>query len=132
MNGKTIGYWITTGLLALGTTGTGVVKLLNPPEMIQNFENLGYPTYLIRFLGLWYVLAVVALLAPKLGRVKEWAYAGLFFAFSGALFSHLANGDAIAETIPLMVFLALTVGSYVLRPADRTLDGRGVGVPADS
>ncbi len=128
MTGKTIGYWITTGLLALGTTGTGVFKLLSPPEMIQNFEHLGYPTYLIRFLGFWYVLGVIAILAPKLGRAKEWAYAGLFFAFSGALFSHIANGDAIAETVPLMVFLGLTAGSYLLRPAERCL----VDVSTDS
>ena len=128
MTGKTIGYWITTGLLALGTTGTGVFKLLSPPEMIQNFEHLGYPTYLIRFLGFWYVLGVIAILAPKLGRAKEWAYAGLFFAFSGALFSHIANGDTIAETVPLMVFLGLTAGSYLLRPAERCL----VDVSTDS
>lgn len=121
MNAKTIGYWITTAMLSLGSLGSGIFKLLSPPEMIQNFEHLGYPTYLIRFLGLWYVAAVIALLAPKLGRVKEWAYAGLFFVFTGALFSHLANGDAIAETIPLIVLAALTVGSYVLRPADRRL-----------
>ena len=128
MNGKKIGYWITTAILSLGAAGTGVFKLLSPPEMIQNFEHLGYPTYLIRFLGFWYVSAVIALLVPKLGRVKEWAYAGLFFAFSGALFSHFANGDAIGETVPLMVLLALTVASYVLRPADRRL----VDLPAES
>lgn len=121
MNGKTIGYWITTGMLSLGAVGSGVFKLLSPPEMVQNFEHLGYPTYLIRFLGFWYVAAAIALLAPKLGRVKEWAYAGLFFAFSGALYSHLANGDAIGETVPLMVLTALTFGSYLLRPAERRL-----------
>lgn len=54
-------------------------------------------------------------------KTKEWAYAGLFFAFSGALYSHIANGDAIAETLPPMVPTALTAGSYLLRPADRRL-----------
>ena len=121
MTARTIGYWITTALLSLGAAGSGVFKLLSPPEMIQNFEHLGYPTYLIRFLGFWYLSAAIVLLAPKLGRLKEWAYAGLFFAFSGAIFSHLANGDAVAETIPLMGLTLMTVGSYVLRPADRRL-----------
>lgn len=28
---------------------------------------------------------------------KEWAYAGFFFAMSGAVFSHLAVGDVLME-----------------------------------
>src|SRR2546429_456456 len=37
---------------------------------------------------IWKIFGVVALLAPKFPLLKEWAYAGFFFAMSGAIFSH--------------------------------------------
>jgi hypothetical protein len=47
----------------------------------------------MRILSVWYVLAGIALLAPNYARLKEWAYAGLIFNYTGAAFSHLAVGD---------------------------------------
>jgi hypothetical protein len=51
--------------------------------------------------------------------VKEWAYAGFFFAMSGAVFSHLACGDEAKELFGPLLLLTLTVVSWYFRPADR-------------
>jgi DoxX-like family len=50
-------------------------------------------------LGVWYVLAGVAILAPRFPRLKEWAYAGLIFNYTGAAASHLAAGDSIGALV---------------------------------
>ena len=57
------------------------------------FRHLGYPTYLLPFVGTAKILGVAAVLFPGFGRVKEWAYAGLVFDLTGALHSHLSVGD---------------------------------------
>jgi hypothetical protein len=45
------------------------------------------------FLGTAKILGVIAVLVPGAGRLKEWAYAGLIFDITGALYSHLSVGD---------------------------------------
>src|SRR4051812_21937839 len=90
-------YWIATAWLALGMISTGIVQLLKVKEEAELFNRLGYPGYLLTMLGIWKLLGVIAVLLPKLPRLKEWAYAGFFFAMSGAIFSHLAVGDGAKE-----------------------------------
>jgi hypothetical protein len=89
---------------------------------------LGYPEYVMTLLGAWKVLGAVALLAPGLPRLKEWAYAGAFFDLSGAVASHLLSGDAPSNAIPPFVIGMLAMASWALRPADRTL--AVIGSPA--
>jgi hypothetical protein len=60
-------------------------------------------------------------LVPKFPLLKEWAYAGLFFAMSGATFSRLAAGDSSGEILPSLLLLVLTVVSWHFRPADRRM-----------
>src|SRR5690606_28707552 len=86
-------YWIATIWLALGMTSTGIVQLIKMDEEVKNFNQLGYPEYLLTLLGVWKILGVVAVLLPKFPLLKEWAYAGFFFAMSGAIISHIASGD---------------------------------------
>jgi hypothetical protein len=64
---------------------------------------------------------VIAVLLPRYPVVKEWAYAGFFFAMSGAIFSHLANGDDPKELFGPTLLLILTVVSWYFRPAERKL-----------
>ncbi|HET6227517.1 MAG TPA: DoxX family protein, partial [Bacteroidia bacterium] len=52
---------------------------------------------------------------------KEWAYAGFFFAMSGAVYSHLANGDSPKELFGPCLLIALTIVSWYFRPAERKL-----------
>jgi uncharacterized membrane protein YphA (DoxX/SURF4 family) len=112
-------YWIFTLWLALGMLSTGVVQLLKPEEETARITHLGYPVYFLTILGVWKILGVVAVLVPKFPRLKEWAYAGFFFAMSGASFSHVALGDSAGEIFPSVLLLILTWVSWYFRPADR-------------
>jgi hypothetical protein len=63
---------------------------------------LGYPEYFIPFTGWAKLIGVIVLLIPGNGRIKEWAYAGLFFDLVAAVYS----GIAVSQTFdPLMLTL---------------------------
>jgi hypothetical protein len=112
-------YWIATVWLALGMLSTGTVQIIKMEEEVDVITNLGYPVYLLAILGVWKILGVVAVLLPKFPLVKEWAYAGFFFAMSGAVFSHLAIGDGAKEFFWPILLIILTVVSWYFRPAER-------------
>ena len=114
-------YWISTVWLALGMVSTAIVQLIKMPEGVAAVTRLGYPAYLLTILGVWKILGVVAVLIPRFPVLKEWAYAGFFFAMSGAVFSHLANGDGAKEFFGPTLLLILTVVSWYFRPADRKI-----------
>lgn len=114
-------YWIATVWLALGMLSTGIVQLIKMDEEVVIMKDLGYPLYFLTLLGIWKLLGVVAVLAPKFPVLKEWAYAGFFFAMSGAVFSHLAVGDSAITFFGPCLLLALTVVSWYFRPADRKM-----------
>jgi hypothetical protein len=86
---------------------------------VNNITQLGYPVYILTILGIWKILGVAAVLIPKYPLLKEWAYAGFFFAMSGATFSRIASGDPMNEMFPSLLLLILTVVSWYFRPADR-------------
>ncbi len=116
-------YWIATLWLALGMVSTAIGQLFNLPGQggSDMISHLGYPLYLLTILGVWKILGVAALLIPKFPLLKEWAYAGFFFAMSGAIFSHIAINDPIVEIFPGLLLLVLTVISWYFRPADRKI-----------
>lgn len=114
-------YWIATIWLALGMVSTGIVQLLKMKEEVDMMAHLGYPLYILTILGIWKMLGVVAVLIPKFPLLKEWAYAGFFFAMSGAVFSHLAAGDVAKEFFGPVLLLILTFVSWYFRPADRKI-----------
>jgi uncharacterized membrane protein YphA (DoxX/SURF4 family) len=86
---------------------------------IEVMRHLGYPAYLMTILGVWYVLAGVALLAPRFPRLKEWAYAGLVFTYTGAVASRLAVGDGVDTLEGPIIFIGLALASWALRPPGR-------------
>jgi hypothetical protein len=117
-------YWIATIWLALGMVATGAVQLFKAKEGqggLDMLTHLGYPAYLLTILGTWKILGVIAILIPKFPLLKEWAYAGFFFIMTGAIFSHMATGDAAAELIPSSLLLILTVISWYFRPLNRKI-----------
>jgi hypothetical protein len=117
-------YWISTLWLALGMLSTGAVQLLKDKEGAggaDSMVHLGYPDYLLTILGIWKLLGVITILIPKFPLLKEWAYAGFFFAMTGAVFSHVVSGDSINEIAPSLLLLILTVVSWYFRPADRKI-----------
>jgi hypothetical protein len=116
-----ITYWVATLWLALGMVSTGMVQLIKLPEEVVNFNSIGFPIYMMTVIGAWKMLGVVAVLVPKLPLLKEWAYAGFFFAMSGAIISHIAVGHGAKEVFGPVLLLVLTVVSWYFRPADRKL-----------
>jgi len=72
-------FWIITGLLSAFMLFSAIPDILVVPEAIKFMNGLGYPTYIIPFLGVAKLLGVIAILIPGSTRIKEWAYAGLFF-----------------------------------------------------
>ena len=114
-------YWIATIWLALGMVSTAIVQLLKIKEEVDMMTHLGYPLYFLAILGVWKLLGVVTVLIPKFPLLKEWAYAGFFFAMSGAVFSHLVSGDGAKELFGPILLIILTVVSWYFRPADRKM-----------
>jgi len=127
MKTKAIGYWTTTTLIALETLAGSVTDLahgrtmlVSGPPVVNVITQLGYPVYLLKILGVWKLLGAITLLVPRFPRLKEWAYAGIFFELTGAAASHAAHGNWRELTAPL-VLAVLTIASWALRPPNRTL-----------
>ena len=112
MRGKSITYWGVTGVFAAFMVLSAVPDVLRVPDAVAIFEHLGYPAYLLPFLGIAKILGVAIVLFPGFTRFKEWAYAGLVFDLFGALYSHLSVGDGIGEWIFPLIGLTLAAGSY--------------------
>ena len=115
-------YWITTGFLAFGMLAGGVQQLLQIGGYVEIITGLGYPLYLLSILGFWKILGVIAVLVPKFPLVKEWAYAGFFFAMSGAATSHIVEAQPIMEALPSLILLTVTAASWYFRPMDRRIN----------
>ena len=116
---RVIAYWTTTALLATECFVGGVMGALRLQPFRGIASHLGYPLYFMTILGVCYVSAGVVVLAPRLPRLKEWAYAGLVFNYAGAMASHLAVGDGAETLVGPAIFVALTAASWALRPAAR-------------
>ena len=114
-------YWIATLWAALGMTATATVQVFGKNASAAHVANLRYPAYFIILLGIWKYLGVIAMLIPKFPLLKEWAYAGIFFVLTGALYSHIAVSDPVSEMLPSLLLLVLILLSYYFRPADRKL-----------
>ncbi len=117
---KQIGYWVTTGLFAAAFLASGAAELASAPAVVAATRALGYPAYFVTILGVWKVLSAPALLAPRLPRLKEWAYAGIFFDLTGAAASHAFSGDPFGKVVTPLVLLLLAAASWALRPPSRT------------
>jgi hypothetical protein len=109
---KAIG-WTVTGLMAAFMLLSAIPDVLRIPAALDIMKHLGYPPYLLLFLGTAKTMGVLAILLPGIRRIKEWAFAGLTFDVSGALYSHLSVGDSPTGWAPAAVGLLLVAGSYV-------------------
>jgi len=118
---NSIAYWMTTGIVVFAMFSGGIAELAHRPETIDGMKQLGYPVYFVMILGFWKLLGSVALVIPGFPRVKEWAYAGIFFNMTGAAVSHLVCQDAAWHVGVTLGLATVTVASWSLRPASRTL-----------
>jgi len=116
-------YWIATVWLSLGLVSTAIIQIFGIKTEGagggQNVDHLGYPDYILPLLGIWKILAVVALLSPKRPLLKEWAYAGIFFTVTGALYSHIVVWDSVGLIAPALLYLVLIAVSWYFRPSEK-------------
>jgi hypothetical protein len=125
MKGRVLIRWVVTGLMASLMVLSAVPDIVRLPAALSVFNHLGYPTYLLRFLGTAKVLGVAAVLTPRLRTVKEWAFAGLTFDLVGAMYSHVSVGDPLRAWLPAAIGLGLMIGSYIAyRSAPTSRDDR--------
>jgi DoxX-like family len=117
----TITFWTLTVGLAWELGFGGFSDLVQLEYVRVTVGRLGYPLYLLSILGFWKVLAAIVLLVPRFLLLKEWAYAGSFFVFSGAAASYLAAGDGFAKWIGPTIGAAVTLASWAVRPPETTI-----------
>ena len=126
---KPVAYWITTTIVAFVLLGGGIASVAMLHDNVEGMARLGYPAYMLAILGVWKLLGGIVLVAPKLPRLKEWAYAGIIFDLTGAAASWAAvggSGEAFHIVAPLII-AGFAVASWALRPQSRTV---GVIFPA--
>jgi len=109
----------------------GVAQLARLPGTVEGFVRiLHYPPYFVTILGFWKVAGAIAILVPRFPRLKEWAYAGIFFDLTGAAASSAAVGVYGAYAFHILaplIIAGLTVASWALRPENRRI---GILIPA--
>jgi len=110
----TILYWVFTIIFALLMLFSAVGGLQPSAGAIKIMhDGLGYPVYFIRFISIAKVLGVIAILLPQFNRVKEWAYAGLFFDLAGALYSGIATaGNFDPMILTMFIWIIPGILSY--------------------
>ena len=104
-------YYISTGLLTLLMLFSAGMYFFNHAEVAGMFTNFGYPTYIIYPYAIAKLLGLVALWFISNKVIKEWAYAGFFFAFILAFFAHVMIGDG--DQMGAVVAMVLLIASYV-------------------
>jgi uncharacterized membrane protein len=111
----TLIYWIVTGLFAAFMIFSSISNVTLAPEAVAMLSGrLGYPEYIIPFLGIAKILGAIAILVPSFRRIKEWAYAGLFFDLFGAFFSLLKVEGPQPSVFFMLIFIGLLLASYFL------------------
>ena len=109
----TVLYWVFTGLLSALMLLGAIPDLMSVPDAVTLFNHLGYPAYLLPFLGVAKILGVIAILVPGFPRIKEWAYAGFVFDLAGAMYSSIAVHDPASGWAIFIIGFLLIAGSYI-------------------
>jgi hypothetical protein len=118
---RPVGYWVVTSVVVAECAVGGAMDLLHMAPFYPMMIDLGYPTYLAGILGTAKIIAAVVLAAPRLPRLKEWAYAGVMINMIGAAASQVAAHQALSNVLPPAMFAALALLSWAWRPPTRRL-----------
>jgi len=108
-----IAFWIFTILFSALILLGSISDMFSVPQALAEFKRLGYPAYLSPFLGVAKTLGIIAILVPGFPRLKEWAYAGLFFDITGAFYSGICVGDSVGQLAMFGIVYILLFGSYI-------------------
>jgi uncharacterized membrane protein YphA (DoxX/SURF4 family) len=115
-------YWTFTALFAAFMLMSGIQNLMVTPEWVTIMNNLGYPSYLLPFMGVAKCLGVLALVVPGYPRIKEWAYAGFFFDLVGATYSVVVKeGPQLPHTFMLVLLVVMGLSYFYHHKRQRQL-----------
>ena len=114
MKKTTIFYWIVTILFAAFMAMSGFFDAISAPQALEVFRDLKLPEYLSPFLGIAKLLGAITIVIPGFPRLKEWAYAGLFFDLLGATYCSLASGHPASQATFMILPVAFLFISYAL------------------
>lgn len=106
-------YWIFTGLFAAFMLSSAIPDILVLDDAAKFITDLGYPKYIVAFLGVAKLLGSIAILIPGFPRIREWAYAGLFFDLIGATYSAIALGGFQLPMLFMILPFGLGTLSYI-------------------
>jgi hypothetical protein len=107
-------YWVFTGLFGAVMLFSAIPDIIVVPDAVAFVtDKLGYPKYIIPFLGVAKTLGVIAILIPGFPRIKEWAYAGLFIDLVGATYSNICVDGFQPGMAGMIVFFGLGALSYI-------------------
>ena len=118
--GRKIAYWSTTmiaGVMLL----ISLTYLTGSEQVVSGFAKEGYPQHLRIVLGVAKPAAAIVLLVPGLALLKEWAYAGVTFAWVMASIAAYLSGESAQIWCMPIALLAILAVSYVTRPPSRRL-----------
>jgi uncharacterized membrane protein YphA (DoxX/SURF4 family) len=106
-------YWVFTilfaGLMIFSSVG-GLGPNEQTLEMIH--KGMGFPVFFIQFISYAKIAGAMAILIPGLSRIKEWAYAGLFFDLTGAVVSIIASFGFNAGMLGMLMWFVTGILSY--------------------
>ena len=107
-------YWIFTGLFSAFMLATSIPYVISGKDVIQLLhEQLGYPLYIIPFLGSAKIIGAIVLVIPGFARIKEWAYAGLMIDLTGAMYSLLMIGGGVQAFVGMGIPILVGALSYI-------------------
>ena len=116
-----LAYWAVTAVVVGECAIGGAMDLGQMAPFYPKLIDLGYPSYLSTILGIAKLIAAAVLLAPRLPRLKEWAYAGVVINMTGAAASYVAAHQGLSNLVPPASFAVLAIVSWSLRPPARRL-----------
>lgn len=107
-------YWVSTIIFAALMLVSAVGGLGPTEDAIKLLhDDMGYPVYFIQFISVAKLLGSITILVPGFKRIKEWAYAGLFFDLAGAIYSGIASsGKFDPMMISMLAFILPGIISY--------------------
>jgi hypothetical protein len=107
-------YWIFTVIFAILMIFSAIGGLQPSQQAIDLIHtNLGYPVYFIPFISFAKLVGSIAILVPNFNRIKEWAYAGLFFDLVAAVYSGIAANGFDPMMLTLSVWFIAGILSYI-------------------
>jgi uncharacterized membrane protein YphA (DoxX/SURF4 family) len=108
-------YWIFTIVFcALMIFSSWSSILVNEDSIKIIHDMLGYPVYFIPFTGWAKLIGSIILLIPVSARIKEWAYAGLFFDLIAAVYSGIALSKSFDPMmLTMLIWIVPGILSYI-------------------